>query len=255
LKVLEIPADPREGMSLEVLEYAIRQNPVRACIGLLTFNNPLGSLMPGQRKRQLVELLASREIALIEDDVYGDLAFGANRPPAAKAYDRDGLVLLCSSFSKTLAPGYRVGWILPGRFQPEVERLKSLFNIATAVPTQLGIAGFLAEGAYDRHLRTVRRAYARQVARVREAVGHHFPAGTRVTRPEGGFVLWVEMPESVDSLRLYQKALQKGISVAPGTIFTLGDKFRNCIRLSAACWSERIERAIETLGGLAGRMA
>jgi DNA-binding transcriptional MocR family regulator len=253
LKVLEIPSTPREGMNLEVLSYAIKHNPVHACIIISNFNNPLGSLMPDEKKRELVGLLAKRGIPLIEDDVYGDLAFGPVRPTVIKTYDEKGMVLLCSSFSKTLAPGYRVGWIVPGRFQQKVEQLKTLFNIATASPTQLAIAEFLANGGYDHHLRTVRRVYARQVAQVRDAVGRHFPRGTRVTRPEGGFVLWVEMPEEVNALRLYEQALQKGISIAPGPIFTTtDDKFSNCIRLNAAFWSEQIEQAMETLGGMAG---
>jgi DNA-binding transcriptional MocR family regulator len=252
LKVLEIPSTPREGMNLEVLSYAIRHNPVHACIIISNFNNPLGSLMPDEKKQELVALLAKHNIPLIEDDVYGDLAFGPVRPTAVKAYDKKGLVLLCSSFSKTLAPGYRVGWIVPGRFHEKVGRLKALLNIATASPTQLAIAEFLTNGGYDHHLRTIRRIYARQVAQVRDAVGRHFPRGTRVTRPEGGFVLWVEMPKEVDAFRLYEEALRKGISIAPGTIFTTtGDKFSNCIRLNAAFWSERIEQALETLGGMA----
>ena len=256
LKVLEIPSTPREGMNLEVLSYAIGHTPVHACIIISNFNNPLGSLMPDEKKRELVTLLARHDIPLIEDDVYGDLAFGPARPTAAKAYDEHGLVLLCSSFSKTLAPGYRVGWIVPGRFQQKVEQLKTLFNITTASPTQLAIAEFLANGGYDHHLRTIRRVYARQVAQVRDAVGRHFPQGTRVTRPEGGFVLWVEMPEEINSLRLYEEALQKGISIAPGAVFTTtGDKFSNCIRLNAAFWSERIEQALETLGGMAEALA
>ncbi len=254
LKVLEIPSTPREGMSIDVLGYAIRNNPVHACLIISNFNNPLGSVMPDDKKRELVALLAQHDIPLIEDDVYGDLAFGSVRPSAVKAYDEKGLVLYCSSFSKTLAPGYRVGWIVPGRYQRKVQQLKALFNIATATPTQLAIAEFLTSGGYDHHLRTIRRIYSRQVARVRGAVGRHFPLGTRVTRPEGGFVLWVEMPDGVDAFRLYEEALKAGISIAPGTLFTTtGDRYRNCIRLNAAFWSERTEQALETLGGMAHR--
>jgi DNA-binding transcriptional MocR family regulator len=255
LKILEIPSSPGEGMNLDVLGYAIRHNTVNACITIANFNNPLGSLMPESKKQELVELLARHDIPLIEDDVYGDLAFGPTRPISTKAFDEKGLVLYCSSFSKTLAPGYRVGWIAPGRFQRKVEQLKSLFNIATASPTQLAVAEFLANGGYDYHLRTLRRIYARQTAQMRDAVGRHFPQGTRVTRPDGGYIIWVELPEGFDAFKLYEAALQKGISVAPGTIFTLGDKYRNCFRLNAAFWSERIEQALEILGGLAETVA
>jgi DNA-binding transcriptional MocR family regulator len=254
LKVLEIPSTPTEGMSLDVLHYALRHNQVHACIAIANFNNPLGSLMPDGKKRELVRLLAKHDIPLIEDDVYGDLAFGAVRPTALKTHDEKGLVLYCSSFSKTLAPGYRIGWIAPGRFRSKIIQLKSLFNIATATPTQLAVAEFLTNGGYDHHLRKLRRTYARQVDQVRDAVGRHFPLGTRVSRPEGGFVVWVELPEEANALKLYEAAVKEGISIAPGPIFTLGDKYENCLRLNAAIWSEQVEQALETLGGMAGRL-
>jgi DNA-binding transcriptional MocR family regulator len=250
LKILEIPSSPKEGISLDILGYAIKHNPVRACVLISNFSNPLGSLIPDEKKRDLVWMLGERDIPLVDDDIYGDLSF-SNRPASVKAYDTKGLTLVCSSFSKTIAPGYRVGWIVPGRFRDRVERLKALFNVATASPTQLAVAEFLANGGYDHHLRTIRKAYARQVAQMRDAIGRCFPEGTRVTRPEGGFVLWVEMPDSIDAVRLYREALDQGISIAPGPIFTIADRFRNCVRLNAALWSPRVERAVETLGRLA----
>ncbi len=253
LKVLEIPSNG-EGMNLDVLDYAIRHNPVSACITIANFNNPLGSLMPDDKKRDMVRLLAKHDIPLIEDDVYGDLAYGPVRPTSTKAFDEKGLVLYCCSFSKTLAPGYRVGWIAPGRFMEKVAQLKILFNIATASPTQLAVAEFLTNGGYDHHLRTLRRVYARQTTLAREAIGRHFPPGTRVSRPEGGYILWVEMPEGFNTFRLYEEALREGIGIAPGSIFTLGDTYQNCFRLNAAFWSERSEQALETLGDLAKKI-
>ena len=254
LKILEIPSTSREGICIEVLSYAIRHNPIHACLVISNFNNPLGSVIPDERKRELVALLSQREIPLIEDDVYGDLAFGPSRPTAVKAYDERGLVLYCSSFSKTLAPGYRVGWIVPGKYERRVRQLKAFFNIATASPTQLAIAEFLTNGGYDQHLRRLRRVYSRQVAKTRDAVGRYFPPETRVTRPEGGFILWVEMPKEVDAQRLYEEAMKEKIGIAPGTLFSTGDRFRNCIRLNAAFWSERVEQALETVGGMAKGM-
>jgi len=253
LKVLEIPSCPRTGMNLDVLRYALRQKAVQACMCIPNFSNPTGSLMPAESKRELAALLAKYEIPLIEDDVYGDLAYAPARPETVKAYDRRGLTLLCSSFSKSLAPGYRVGWIAPGRFQPQIERLKALFHTTTASPSQLAIAEFLTNGGYDRHVRALCRAYARQVAQFRELIGRHFPAGTRITRPAGGSVLWVEMPEGVDALAICALALREGISIAPGMLFTTGREFRNCMRLNAAFWSERVEKALRTLGKLASR--
>ncbi|MBT0651991.1 PLP-dependent aminotransferase family protein [Geobacter luticola] len=254
LKALEIPTHPRDGISLDALRYALEHNRISACLVCTNFSNPLGSLMPNNRKQELVELLASRDIPLIEDDLNGDLSFSHERPRVAKSYDREGLVLLCSSFSKTLAPGYRVGWIAPGRYQTEIERLKGILTIADATPPQLAIAEFLANGGYDHHLRSLRRIHARQTALMAQAVGRYSPPGTRVTCPAGGFVLWVEFPPWVDSLVLYEQALAAGITIAPGPIFSAAQKYRNCIRLNAGYWSERVERAIETLGQLAGAM-
>ena len=251
LKILEIPSDPVEGMSLDVLAYLLRQNRVNACITIANFNNPLGSLMPDGKKQELVELLARYDIPLIEDDVYGDLSFAATRPVSAKAFDRKGLVLYCSSFSKTLAPGYRVGWIVPGRFQRQVEQLKALFNIATASPNQFAMAEFLGNGSYSHHLRVLRRVYARQTARMRDAILRYFPPGTRVSSPKGGYFLWVELPEGHDSLKLYEAALGTEISISPGTIFTLGKRFANCFRLNASFWSEPMEETMERLGKMA----
>lgn len=251
LKALEIPATPREGISIEALSYAIEQNPVKACLLVPNFSNPLGSLMPDERKRELVELLARHEIPLIEDDIYGDLTFGNERPAAVKSFDRKGLVIYCSSFSKTLAPGYRVGWAIAGRYQSTMERLKMMVNLATSSPPQLAIAEFLATGGYDHHLRTIRRIYAANLSQMADAVARYFPPGTAMTRPTGGFILWVELPESIDAIQLYHQALRKGISIAPGPLFSLSGKYRNHIRLSSALWDEKVEQGIKTLGDLA----
>ena len=253
LKALEIPASPRGGISLEALEYALDRNAdeVKACIVISNFNNPLGSRMSDEDKLRLVNMLEEHQVPLIEDDIYGDLSYSDERPSVAKSFDKTGNVLLCSSFSKTVAPGYRVGWIAAGRYQAQIERGKMLANVATASPPQLAIAELLANGGYEHHLRSVRRVYARQAAQMGDAIGRAFPAGTRVSRPQGGFVLWVEMPEGVDSLILYKKAKVQGITIAPGPIFSVDGKYRNCIRLNAACWTPAVEVAIETLGRLA----
>jgi len=210
--------------------------------------------MPDAHKKELVELLARREIPLIEDDIYGDLCFGATRPRTAKAHDKQGLVLLCSSFSKTLAPGYRVGWTASGRFKPRVESLKFTSSMATVTAPQMAIADFLQSGGYDRYLRKIRRILMTQVQQMSNAVGRYFPAGTKVTRPQGGYVLWIELPRSVDSLELHRRALQQKISIAPGPIFSAKQKYKNFIRLSCGqAWSEKIDHAVRTLGDLCGK--
>jgi DNA-binding transcriptional MocR family regulator len=254
MKALEIATHPRDGIDLEALEHAVKRNKVSACILIPNFNNPLGSCMPDKNKKSLVEMLTRRQIPLIEDDIYGDLYFGNTRPKTVKAFDKDGLVLLCSSFSKTLAPGYRVGWTAPGRFKFEVEQLKFMNTLATATLPQMAIAQFLESGGYDRHLRRLRKSLANQVQLVSLAISRHFPEGTRITRPSGGFVLWVELPKSINSLELHRKALREKISIIPGALFSAKQKYQNFIRLSCGQpWSDRLEQALITLGRLAGK--
>jgi DNA-binding transcriptional MocR family regulator len=250
LRALEIPTHPRDGISLEALGFAIEHTPVRACLVISNFNNPLGSCIPDEHKKELVGLLARHDIPLIESDILGEIYFSEQRPGVAKAYDRKGLVMLCSSFSKDMAPGYRVGWVAPGRFKASVEWLKYTSNVATAILPQLAVAQFLDSGGYDHHLRRIRRAYARNVALMSQAVMRFFPAGTRVTRPGGGFVLWVQLPDAVDSLELYKLALKSGVTLTPGHIFSATQQYRNFIRLNAAYWSDAAELAMQRLGEL-----
>lgn len=256
LRAVEIPADPQRGMRLDVLERVLKNQVVNACIALPAFSNPLGASMSDEAKRRLVAILKEREIPLIEDDVFGALPFGPRRPRTCKSFDDSGLVLFCSSFSKTLAPGYRVGWVAPGRFYHAVRMAKLTHTLATATLPELAIAGFLTEGGYDHGLRSVRAIYKDNVTCARRAIMEHFPAGTTVTAPQGGFLLWVTMPPAVDALALYERALAKGISIAPGHMFSLEQRFTNCIRISCGeRWSPRIEAAIRTLGALAKRLA
>jgi DNA-binding transcriptional MocR family regulator len=257
LRALEIPSSPRHGLELDALQAALERRRVAAVLVVPSFSNPLGSCMPEAHRKRLVSMLAERDVPLIEDDIYGDLHFGPERPRTCKAFDTTGNVLLCGSFSKTLAPGFRVGYVAPGRFRERVELLKFSHTVATATLPQLAIARFLEEGGYDRHLRALRRHLAAQVERMAEAVAEHFPEGTRVARPSGGSLLWVELPARVDALELHAKALEAGVSIAPGPIFSARpDSYRHFIRLSCSHpWTPRIEGALSTLGSLARSVA
>jgi DNA-binding transcriptional MocR family regulator len=256
LKVLEIPTHPRDGISLEHLEQAIAQHRVRACLVIGCFNNPLGSCAPEQAKRDLVALLAKHDVPLIEDDIYGELSHDGQRPPPCKAYDRDDRVLLCGSFSKSITPGIRVGYIIPGcRWQRQVEHLKFTSNIACAGIPQAAVAELLASGGFDRHLRRLRPLYARCTGEMADAVLKRFPEGTRCTRPTGGHVLWVELPKQIDALRLYELAVPAGMTIAPGHLFSATPRYRNFIRLNAPFWSPECDRAIGRLADLAAHLA
>jgi len=254
LKALEIPTCPREGLCLDATREALAHHPVKALLVMPSFQNPLGSLMPDEKKAALFALLREFDLPAIEDDVYGDIHFDDVRPKPLKAWDQDGRILLCSSFSKTLAPGFRVGWIAPGQYLERVRRLKFTTTLGTPVVLQKTLAEFLSDGGYDHHLRSIRRAYHQQLHLFTQAMLRYFPEGTRLSRPRGGAVLWVEFPAGVDTLALYREALQHRITTAPGALFTVKDRYRNCLRMNCAIpWSETLDAALRTLGSLAAK--
>ncbi|WP_116809213.1 PLP-dependent aminotransferase family protein [Steroidobacter cummioxidans] len=252
LRAVEIPTHPREGIDLGALEQAIVKHNVRACWVMTTFQNPLGASLPEEEKkekRDLVQLLAEHEIPLIEDDVYAELHFDQHRPKPAKAFDRKGLVLNCGSFSKSLAPGYRLGWTAAGRFAPAVQRRKVTTSLATSVPIQNGIAQMLRNEGYDRHLDKLRQALRSQQGTALASIKQHFPSGSRVATPEGGYFLWIELPEQVDVLEVHRRAIEAHISIAPGPMFSARRQFRNCLRLNYGHpWTAQVEDAVAELG-------
>jgi DNA-binding transcriptional MocR family regulator len=252
LEALEIPTHPRDGLALDALAFALERWKVAACVVSPNFSNPLGSCMPDEKKRALVRLLDKHRIPLIEDDVYGDLGFAPQRPSTCKGLAPHADILYCSSFSKTLAPGLRIGWIAAtGERRERIEYLKYVTSIASPTVPQLAVADLLGTGRYERYLREVRGCYASAVARMSDAVMKTFPEETRISQPQGGFVLWLELPEGVDSFTLARRALRKGVSIAPGPLFSASGKFGNFIRLSSArVWDSRMERALVELAKL-----
>jgi DNA-binding transcriptional MocR family regulator len=247
---------PGTGMDLDALSHVLKRARIRAVIVIPSFDNPSGALMPHDARVRLIELLERHDLPLIEDDIYGDLAWDGSRPSPVKALDRTGRVLLCGSISKTIAAGYRVGWIVPGRHQDRIERLKFSQSVATSTLEQMAVAEYLEHGGYDRHLRTLRPKLEQQVKAFREAIASSFPSGTRVSDPRGGFLLWVELPRRVDAMRLQAQASKHGIAIAPGPIFSARQKFTHCIRINCGFpWSRTMAEAVKTLGVLASDMA
>jgi DNA-binding transcriptional MocR family regulator len=243
-------------MDLKQLEHRLEQHCIAAVLAVPSFSNPLGSCMPDEAKARLVRMLSARSIPLVEDDVYGDLAFGPSRPRPARAFDTDGTVMYCGSFSKTLAPGWRVGYVLPGRFRQEAQLHKFSLNVAAATVPQRALAHFLETEAYDRHLRRLRTALHLSSERIRDAVTSAFPAGTCVSRPAGGYAHWVELPRRVDGLELHERALAEGIAVVPGVLFGPRGGYERFVRISTGHpWEERLARGVQTLGRIATRLA
>ncbi|UMR29653.1 PLP-dependent aminotransferase family protein [Massilia sp. MB5] len=253
MRALEVPTDAREGISIEALRAILDQQRVAACMVMPNFQNPLGFLMSDQRKRELVALLAEHDIPVIENAVYNELYYGDSHPTSLKAYDSKGLVLHCSSFSKSLTANYRIGWALPGRYTAQVEKLKFLNTLTTPSLPQLAIADYLQRDGYDRHLRQVRKGYAQRARMMAAAVLRFFPAGTRVSEPQGGYVLWIELPQGVDAMKLYARALERKITVGPGHMFSASGSYSHYIRLNYSYpWSKDVEDALRILGRLVG---
>ena len=251
LNALELPTHPREGISLTALHSALKTQSVSACFLVSNFSNPMGSCMDDAKKKALVDLLNQYDVPLIEDDVYGDLNFEGDRPKAIKAFDTEGRVIYCSSVSKPLSPGLRVGWCIPGRYQQQIEHLKVVVSHMTATAPQLTVAAFFANGGYDRHLRHLCHAYKQQMNRMLQAILDYFPAETRVTCPGGGHVLWVEISGGFNALELFEDAIKHRISIAPGPMFSTSNGYQNCFRLNTGVpWSDDIDRAMQTLGNL-----
>lgn len=256
LKALALPCDARLGLLPAVLKQALAQWPVKACVLIANYSNPLGSLMPDSHKKQIASMLSARAIPLIEDDTYGDLGFSGDRPASCLALAPDADIFYCSTFSKTLSPDLRLGWVIAPKHTAKLEYLKFISNISTAALPQLAVAKLLQNGQYQRHLQQVRGQYQLAVAAISNQVGRLFPSGTRVSQPQGGFVLWLELPPQIDANLLAQQALAQHISIAPGTIFSptapgAASVFSNFIRLNCAVVQDaRLQRALQTLAQL-----
>lgn len=255
LKAVEIPTHPVTGVDLNALQKAIKKFSVKACVFVPNFNNPLGSCMPEENKEKLVELITRHNIPLIEDDIYGELYFGKMRPRPCKYYDTKGWVMYCSSLSKSLSPGYRIGWVIAGNFFDQVKQLKRIQNISSPTLTQAAMAHFLMHGRYEYHLKNLRKALHTQSLRYLQAIIKYFPSDTKVSRPHGGFILWLELNKNVNSFKLRTEAMKHHISIVPGKIFSAGQTYTNCIRISfGKPWSDEVDYGLMLLGKIITKM-
>lgn len=251
LNVVELPMHPLTGVEPDALAKAMRTRKIKACLLVSNFSNPLGSCMPDEHKQAVALMAEQYGVPVIEDDLYGDLYHGTRRPLTCKSFDEAGRVLYCNSFSKTLAAGYRVGWVAPGRYYEQVARTKNYHSISCNTVAHEAVGNFLESGRYEQHLRNLRRSLYHATAALQNAIAQHFPGQVKVSRPEGGFHLWVELGKRVNTLALYDKAIAQGISFAPGRLYTLRNQYNNCLRLSSGViWNEKQAGALLTLGRL-----
>ncbi|HMI08037.1 MAG TPA: PLP-dependent aminotransferase family protein [Flavobacterium sp.] len=252
LNIIELPTNAQTGIEIEALEKELKNNRIKLCLLVSNFSNPIGSCMPDEHKKKVVQLMEHYNVPLIEDDLYGDVYFGSHRPKSCKTFDESGIVLWCGSFSKTLAPGYRVGWVAPGKFKEQIIKTKLFHNISSTTLTQEAIGSFLENGRYENHLRKLRNTLHMNSLNFLRTISEHFPEGTKVTRPQGGFILWLELHPKIDTMDLYELALKHRISIAPGRMFTSKQQYNNCLRLSYGLnWNEDLRQGLVTLGTLA----
>lgn len=255
MQALEIRTCAKDGVCLDDLSKALVEHPIKACMFASSINNPLGSLMPDKRREQLVRLLEAHDVPLIEDDVYGELYFGDKQPKPAAYYSRKNLVMTCSSFSKTAAPGYRLGWLLPAQWEARAKRLKRAYSCSTGMLQQWTMSEFIKSGDYDRHLKVLRKTLVYNAQRMRAAIFDYFPPNTHVCQPQGGCVLWIKCPNNIDTAVLFDLSIAQGISFTPGNICSPCGQYHDYMRISfGVVWNEQIERALETLGQLIGQI-
>lgn len=253
LRAVPVPICPNTGLDPDLFEETLSRCPVKACILTPTFNNPTGALMSNTNKQRIVEIAYRHNVPIIEDDVYGELAHTNERPLPLKSWDQHSNVLYCSSFSKSLSPGLRIGWVANELYKEKISNLQFMSTVSVASPSQYAVAEYLSGGHFQRHLKNLRHHGKSSMSRAAEVVARAFPKGTKVTFPQGGFLLWLELPETIDSLELYREALSRNISFAPGPLFgVIEGAYRNYIRLNVAQpWSSQMESLLEALGKLA----
>jgi DNA-binding transcriptional MocR family regulator len=257
LLVMEIPTDPLHGVDIDELDKMLCRNSIKTCLLIPNFHNPLGACMPDTNKQRLVEMLGAYKITVIEDDISSELYFGRQHPVPLKAFDKNDRVITCSSFSKTMAPGLRVGWVIPGgRYKERIQNLKAAVSVTSSTLDQYLVSEYLASGAYARHLRKLRNSLKKQVVLTAFSIQKHFPPETRLALPSGGTLLWVQLPPEVDGLKIYQEALDHNIAIIPGVVCSNSRQFKNFIQISCGSpFTEAIEIGIEMLGKLVSEYA
>ncbi|MGL5968028.1 MAG: PLP-dependent aminotransferase family protein [Kluyvera sp.] len=251
LKALSVATDVKEGIDLDALVQALQTYPVKACWLMTNSQNPLGFTLTPEKKARLIDILSEHNVTLIEDDVYSELYFGREKPLPAKAWDKTDMTLHCSSFSKCLVPGFRIGWVAAGKHARRIQHLQLMSTLSTSSPMQLALVDYLATKRYDAHLRRLRRQLAERKQLAWQSLMRSLPPEVQIHHNDSGYFLWLELPAGIDAGQLSASALEHHISIAPGKMFSTTDNWASFFRFNTAWgWGEREDKAVETLGHL-----
>jgi DNA-binding transcriptional MocR family regulator len=238
------------GLDLVALERALERPEVKLLYTIPTFHNPMGTTTSPGHRRALLDIAARCGKPVVEDAYEMDLRFEGRPVPPLAALDASGLVVHLSSFSKSLFPGVRVGAVVArGRLVDALLALKQASDLSDAMPLQAALAEFMASGAYDRHLAKLRRVLRGRRDALLQALEEWMPAATRWTQPEGGYQVWVELPEGTDTSELLADAVGAGVLFAPGAQFNHDGRPSRCLRLTFAMADEEgLRRGVAALG-------
>ncbi|MFY9608167.1 MAG: PLP-dependent aminotransferase family protein [Blastocatellia bacterium] len=243
-----------EGMRVDQVEEALKHHPKLIYV-VSEFSNPKGTTLSPERRNRLIELSHRYDVPILEDNPYSELRYTGVAAAPLAALDRDGLVIHLGTFSKTLSPGMRIGWLIAADpiFKHAVVA-KQAADLHTSTVEQRAAARLLRDFDYDGHIRLLCQVYGERFKTMRDAIEHHFPAGTRWTKPDGGLFLWVELPETVSAEEMFQDALRERVAFVPGTSFFVGEPRTNFMRLNFSNQKpEMIKEGIKRIAGLLKR--
>jgi DNA-binding transcriptional MocR family regulator len=254
LHIVELASSPAGGINLDLMTETFKRWKVRALMISPCYATPTGSSISDANKQGILDVCMRHGISIIEDDIYGELYFGLERPRTLHSFDPSGNVLLCSSLSKSLSRDLRIGWIAPGKHLEKIKRLKVATSLASSITLQEGIADYMQRGWFERYLRQKRLRLAQQCSQLQSLVAKHIPNAVSWTQPQGGLSLWLELDRQIDTIALYRQMQAQGITLTPGALFTAQQNYNHFLRLSFAHeWTEARVTAIRALGQLVER--
>ncbi len=248
-RLMGVPVDA-QGMRVEQVEDVLRTARPRLIYTIPTFQNPTGTCMSGQRRRQLIALADRYNVPILEDDFAGDLRYEGRAQPALKALDPGGRVIYTSTFSKMLMPGIRVGFLVAeGPVYEQLLACKRATDLATSNLMQRALEAYITVGRYQAHLRRACRLYRQRRDAMLDALERYMPDGTQWQLPQGGLFIWAQLPGGLAATALYPLAGKEGVAFAPGSFFFPGERPQSHLRLNFVIQPvEAIEEGIRRLG-------